>query len=194
MPLLLADDALPSRPQRVLVAGATGAGKTTLTRRIGARLDLRVVELDALFHGPGWVPRPSFEDDVRAFVAGPRWVAEWQYRAVRALLADRAELLVWLDLPRPLVLRQVVRRTVVRRLRRVELWNGNLEPPLRTLLTDQEHVVRWAWTTHAASAARVEALHRERPDLVVVRLRSRREVERWVGGPLRAAAGRPAAS
>ncbi len=153
-----------------------------------------MVEVDALFHGPGWVPRPSFEADVRELAASARWVTEWQYAAVRALLADRADLLVWLDLPRALVLRQVLRRTVVRRLRRTQLWNGNVEPPLRTLLTDPEHIVRWAWTTHAASAARVEALHRERPGLVVVRLRSRREVERWCGGPLREVAGRPSPS
>lgn len=191
MPLLRAADAVPCRPQRVLVAGSSGAGKTTLARRIGARLDLPIVEIDALFHGPQWVPRPSFEADVQAFAASPRWVTEWQYSPVRALLAERADLVVWLDLSRGLVLRQVLWRTVVRRLRRTTLWNGNREPPLRTLLTDRQHVVRWAWTTHRSSAARVEALHRDRPDLIVVRLRSRRDVERWADGPLGGVADRP---
>ena len=82
-------------------------------------------------------------------------MTEWQYGSVRAVLAERAELLVWLDLPRALVMRQVVVRTVVRRRRRQELWNGNTEGPIREFFTDREHVVRYAWTTrHDAKARR----------------------------------------
>jgi adenylate kinase family enzyme len=182
--LLGPDDALPVPARRVLVAGSSGAGKTTLAAVVGAALGLPHVELDALFHGPGWVPRPSFRSDVERFAATDQWVTEWQYDAARDLLASRADLLVWLDLPRRLVVRQIVRRTVVRRLRGQELWNGNLEPPLRTVFTDPEHVVRWAWATHGSTAPRVRALHERRPELVVVRLRSRREVDRWRRGPL----------
>ena len=178
------DDELDGRPQRVLVAGGSGSGKTTLAVAVGRVLDLPHVEVDALFHGPGWVPRPTFVADVERLVAAERWVTEWQYAAVRDLLADRADLLVWLDLPRARVLRQVVRRTVVRRLRRQELWNGNREAPLRTFVTDPEHVVRWAWATHGDTAPRVQALRERRPELPVVRLRSRREVERWSSGAL----------
>jgi adenylate kinase family enzyme len=178
--ILRAGDVLPSLPCRVLVAGTSGSGKTTVAGRVAAVLGLPHIEIDALFHGPGWTPRPSFEADVRQFAAGPGWVTEWQYAPVRDLLADRADLLVWLDLPRGVVMRQVVRRTVVRRLRRQELWNGNLEPPFRTIFTDREHIVRWAWATHHLNAERVTALARRRPELPIVRLRSRAEVATWL--------------
>ena len=187
--MLRAEDRLPARPQRVLVAGATGAGKTTLAAAVARALGVPHVEIDALFHGPGWTPRPEFAADVRAFAAEPAWVTEWQYGVVRPLLLERADLLVWLDLPRGRVLRQVTRRTLHRRLRRTVLWNGNLEPPLRTFLTDPEHIVRWGWTQHPAARRRVQVLQAQRPELTVVRLRSRREVRRWTAGPLRAAAG-----
>lgn len=185
MPLLCATDRLTERPQRVLVAGASGAGKTTLARVIASVLDLPHVELDGLFHGPGWVPRPSFDSEVRTFTSAPAWVAEWQYRSARPLLAARADLVVWLDLPRALVMRQVLRRTVVRRLRREVLWNDNVEPPMWRMLVDPEHVVRWAWTTYPLVAPRVVELQRRRPDLAVVRLSDGDEVRTWVGGPLR---------
>lgn len=188
MPLLGPDDPLPHRPRRVLVAGTSGSGKTTLARAVATALELPHVEIDALFHGPGWTRRPSFEADVRRFGAEPGWVTEWQYSAVRALLAERADLLVWLDLPRSVVLRQVVRRTLVRRLRREQLWNGNVESPLRTILTDRDHIVRWAWRTHAGTGPRVTDLRDRHPDLVVVRLRTRAEVSRWSSGPLRRSA------
>ena len=180
VPLLGPDDPLPVRPRRVLVAGSSGSGKTTVAVRLAEVLGVPRFELDALFHGPGWVPRPTFEAEVRALAAGPSWVTEWQYAAVRAPLAARADLLVWLDLPRHRVMRQVAARTLRRRLRRTELWNGNREPPLRTILTDPEHIVRWAWNTHHRTGERVAGLRAERPELPIVRLRGRREVDDWL--------------
>ena len=59
--MLSADDPLPHRPERVLVAGVTGSGKTTLARRLGELWGLRHVEIDALFHQPGWRERPHEE-------------------------------------------------------------------------------------------------------------------------------------
>lgn len=185
MPLLGAGDPLPSRPQRVLVAGTSGAGKTTLARAVADVLGCPHVELDALHHGPGWTKRPEFEDDVRRLVAGPTWACEWQYAAVRDLLLSRADCLIWLDLPRSVVMTRVVRRTVNRRIRRTQLWNGNVEPPFRTFLTDSDHIVRWAWRTHPRTGERVLAALSTRPELQVVRLRSRAEVTRWVAGRLR---------
>ncbi|WP_321575525.1 P-loop NTPase family protein [Oerskovia douganii] len=167
-------------PRRVLVAGVSGAGKSTLAQRLAARLDLPYTELDALFHGPGWVPRATFLEDVRDVVGQEAFVVEWQYRAVRPLLLDEADLLVWLDLPTATVMRQVIGRTVRRAVRREVLWNGNVEPPLRTLLTDRDHIVRWAWwTRHSLRDLPTTVALQDRP-VVLVRLRSRRQVETWV--------------
>jgi adenylate kinase family enzyme len=191
MPLLDAVAPLPARPRRILVAGTSGAGKTTLARRVAALLDLPHIEIDALFHGPRWTPRDTFQSEVHRFSAGSCWVTEWQYSQVRAILAQRADLLVWLDLPRALVMRQVIRRTVRRRLNRQVLWNGNCEPPLWTLLTDREHIIRWAWATHHKTAARVAALLEDHPDLVVVmpdQPQRCRALACWPSSPLRAQA------
>jgi adenylate kinase family enzyme len=177
--MLGADDPLPRRPHRVIVAGTSGAGKTTLASRIGRELGLPWTELDSLFHGPNWVPRETFQADAERIIAEPEWVSEWQYRPIRALLADRADLLVWLDLPHRTVMRQVIVRTVRRRLRGEVLWNGNTEGPLYTFFTDRDHIIRWAWTQHNRTAEKVLALHARRPELPIVRLRSRAEAERW---------------
>jgi adenylate kinase family enzyme len=177
---LTADDPLPHRPRRVLVTGCSGSGKTTLAAAPAARLGIPHQELDALFHGPGWVPRPTFVAEVTALAATESWVVEWQYDQVRSLLLARADLLVWLDLSRTRVFAQLLSRTVVRRVRRVELWNGNHEPPLHTIFTDPEHVVRWAWGSYARIGPRVQDVL-SRPDHPsVVRLRSRREIRRWL--------------
>ncbi|TRW43906.1 AAA family ATPase [Georgenia yuyongxinii] len=182
-------DPLPCRPRRVLVAGVSGAGKTTLARRIGRALAVPHVEIDALFHGPAWTPRPEFLADVERLTATDGWVTEWLYDAARPLLLARADLMVWLDLPAAQTMAQVVTRTVRRRVRGEALWNGNREGPLVTVLRDPEHVVRWAWTTRhrlrdlpaTVGAARATA---GLPDLPVVRLGSHRAADRWRAGPL----------
>lgn len=180
----------------MLVAGASGAGKTTLVKALARRFGLRRIELDALHHGPQWTPRPEFTADVTRLTAGPNWVTEWQYNQVRQLLLDRADTLVWLDHSRPLVMRRVVVRTLRRWARREELWNGNREPPLRTVFTDPEHIIRWAWHGHARTAQRLSDLlageHGTR--LTVVRLRGQRQVDAWLSGPVRAAAVAPGLS
>lgn len=177
--LLTWSDPLPHRPMRVLVAGSAGSGKTTMCALLARAWGLHQVELDALHHGPGWQPRPEFEADVHAFVGRPRWVTEMQYSSrIGTLLIDHADLIVWLDHPRLLVMRQVVVRTVRRRLRDEELWNGNKETPLRTVFTDRDHIIRWAWQTHRRTRQKVLDLVAER-DTPVVRLRGTRQRTAW---------------
>jgi adenylate kinase family enzyme len=179
--LLGPEDPLPATPSRIVVAGGSGSGKSTLARVLSERLALSYTEMDSLYHGPGWTERESFLDDVRAVTAAERWVVEWQYDAARPLLLERSDLMVWLDLPRSVTTGRVVRRTLRRRFRREVLWNGNREGALWRVLTDRDHIIRWAWTSHPRAAERVVVVTRTRPDLPVVRLRSASEVARWVG-------------
>ena len=90
------------------------------------------MEIDSLYHGAGWTPRANFVAEVEAFSDGPEWVIEWQYRAVRRLLVERADTLVWLDYSSWLQMTRLVGRTMRRRLARQELWNGNYETSSRT--------------------------------------------------------------
>ncbi|RMB78844.1 AAA family ATPase [Rhodococcus sp. SBT000017] len=177
------DAALPHRPARIVVAGTSGSGKTTLAARIGSLLDIEHVEIDSLFHGPNWTPRPTFESDVDEFLVRPSWVTEWQYGVVRDRLAD-ADLLLWLDLPRRTVMRQVITRTLRRMLGRHELWNGNIEPPLHRIFFDREYIVRWAWSTYRLTTERVQRLSVRRPELPIVRFRSHRDVDAWIAHQL----------
>ena len=89
---------LSHSPRRLLVAGNSGAGKTTLAKRIAADMGEATshIEIDALYHGPNWQPRHSFVDDVEAFSQRATWVTEWSYTAILGpLLTDRADLVVW---------------------------------------------------------------------------------------------------
>jgi hypothetical protein len=79
-----------------VVAGVSGVGKTSLARRIADIIGAPHTEIDALYHGAGWVPREEFLDDVHALIAEESWTTEWQYATARPLLAARADVMVWL--------------------------------------------------------------------------------------------------
>ena len=178
------------RPRRILVAGVSGSGKTTFARRVADITGSPHTEIDALFHGPGWVPRPEFSDDVQALVLRDVWTTEWQYNSVRPLLAEYADLLVWLDLPFwRVTFPRLVRRTLHRRRHRTELWSGNVEPPLWTIATDSEHIIWWGVRTRGKYTRLVPALEAGTRHLTVVRITSSTEAERWLAGPLQQRCG-----
>ncbi len=84
--------------RRIAVHGPSGSGKSTVARQTGAALGLPVVELDALYHQPNWVPTP--EDEFRAKVANvldnhtSGWVCDGNYGMVRDLVLARADAVV----------------------------------------------------------------------------------------------------
>ncbi|WP_298210058.1 hypothetical protein [Ferrimicrobium sp.] len=178
MPLLTTLDQLDPAYDRVLVAGVSGSGKTTMCSKLGARLGLVHIELDSLFHGPNWSVRTTFEAEVDEFISQDRWVLEWQYDQVRQRLAARADLLVWLDYPLVVVMKRVIWRTVRRGVTHEPLWNGNVEPPLWTIMTNREHIIRWAWQTRASYPGRIRQLLTDHPDLSVLRITDPRDTER----------------
>lgn len=181
-------DPLPAAPHRILVAGVTGAGKSTLARHIAAEIGAPYTELDSLFHGTNWTKRPEFEGDVAALAAQDTWVTEYQYDSARPILLPRADVYVWLDHPYwTRTFLQVVWRTITRRLRKQELWNGNFESPLHTFFTDRDHIVRWSVRTRHLPKELTEAVIHVRPELTVVRLRGRRQVKHWLRDSLRPA-------
>jgi adenylate kinase family enzyme len=122
---------------RIAITGPSGSGKTTLAAELARRLGLRHVEIDALHHGPNWESCGAdvLRERVAAATQGDGWVTDSTYHSMLGtLVVDRADLLVWLDLPITTVLWRLLRRTHVRNRDRTELWNGNVEPGWRESL------------------------------------------------------------
>ncbi len=133
---------------RIAVIGSTGSGKTTLGKALAEQLALPFIELDALHWDPGWTPLTQtdpaeFIRRVDAATSAAAWVSDGNYKLVRHLVWGRATHLVWLDYGRPVIMAQIIRRTLLRSLRGTELWSGNRER-WRNLL-NADHPVWWAW-------------------------------------------------
>jgi adenylate kinase family enzyme len=166
---------------RVLVGGISGVGKTTFARALAGRSGLPYHEMDALFHGPGWVPRESFITDVAQIASQDQWVFDSHgYTEVKDLVWSRADTLVWLDYSRPVVMSRVLRRSTARALGRAPIFNGNVEHFKDW--ADPTHPVQWAWTqfTRRRSELTARTAEEQWSHLHVVRLRSPRAAARWL--------------
>lgn len=173
-----------SQKIRVAVVGTSGAGKTTLGRAIANARGIPFVELDAINWQAGWKDLNSSDPEefrcrAAAALAGDAWVSDGNYDgALGGLVRGRATHLIWLDYDRPVVMRRVIWRSLLRVLDRTELWpgTGNRER-FAQWFTDKDHPVRWAWRTHAGRRQRYEAMlaRPENAHLKVLRLRHPRE-------------------
>jgi adenylate kinase family enzyme len=169
-------------PPKIAVIGTSGSGKTTVARELARRLGLPHVELDALFHGPGWAETPAdeFRRRVAAATDGSGWVVDGNYDSkLGDLVLARADTVVWLDVPLRVALSRVTRRTIGRIRTGEELWNGNRES-WRGGFIGWESMFVWTIRSHLRQRRLRPARLARHPHLEVVRLRSAREVESYV--------------
>jgi adenylate kinase family enzyme len=168
--------------RRINVKGTSGTGKTTFSRALAERLALPYVELDALFHGPGW-SQPvdeEFQARVRAAMdAAPGgWVIDGNYEgSLGATVVGEADTIVWLDLPLHVALRRLFARTSRRIRDDVELWNGNRET-WRNALLGWNSLFVWTVRSHFPRRRRWARHYADDPRLV--RLGSTAEAARWL--------------
>jgi adenylate kinase family enzyme len=142
------------------------------------------IELDALFHQENWQPLPEdeFRQTVFQRLQGEAWVVEGSYSAVRPLILARADTVIWLDLSRAEVMRQLIPRTLMRVICRTRLWNGNRERWQNLFRLSREHsILAWAWQRHAVYRKRYRDEMCNAPDDVrYLRLDSREAVDAFL--------------
>jgi adenylate kinase family enzyme len=164
---------------RLAVIGPSGSGKTWVSTRLASQLGLRHVEIDALYHGPNWqqCTLDELRERVADATAGDGWVSDGTYhQLIGEVVLERAQAIVWLDLPMRLIMWRLIRRTYVRKKNDVELWHGNREGPWRESL----RYLMWPAFKRAFENRRnLPTLFARHSHLEVHRLRSDREVRQF---------------
>lgn len=91
--------------RRVVIIGNSGSGKSYLARKLGALSQVAVVHLDAIFWVPGGFsekrPAEIVEREIEERKKGAAWIVEGVFGELAARFLDRADLLIWLDMPWP---------------------------------------------------------------------------------------------
>jgi adenylate kinase family enzyme len=165
--------------RRVLVIGSGGAGKSTFARRLGARLGLPVIHLDANYWNPGWVetPKDEWRRKVERLVEGNAWVMDGNYSGTLDVRLAACDTVVFLDLPRAVCVWRVLKRGLkYRNGSRPDMAEGCREKfNLEFLL--------WIWDYPKRTRPKIiELLESHSEDKRIVRLHSDADVERFFGG------------
>ena len=165
--------------QRIVILGNAGSGKSTLARDLGRRLNLSVVHLDRLFWEPNWVEADNevFRARVRQAIASDRWVCEGNYaRRTFDLRLPRADLIIWLDIPRTTCLRRVLMRSLLDRPR-ADKPAGCKEKLDREFL----NFLSFCWNYNRVSRPGIEAARMNiGPQIPVIHLRNAQEVDEFL--------------
>ena len=87
--------------RRVIVTGLAGAGKSTLSIALAAKTGLPLIHLDLAFWKPGWTAptEDEWRQKQREVLAGDAWIADGNYHETLDLRLERADTVLFLDLP-----------------------------------------------------------------------------------------------
>ena len=172
--------------QRILVWGNSCSGKSTLTKQLGQQLGYPVVELDALNWLPNWVGLNATDPEelkrrMREATAGDQWIADGSYtNESRQAFWPRLDTVIWLDLPRTLLLKRCWVRSWRRWRDQELLWGTNRESFFTHLQVwrGEESLFWWIYTQHHRKRADAEKFLTDGTwrDVELIRLTSEQEV------------------
>ncbi|MEU0060986.1 hypothetical protein [Streptomyces sp. NPDC006334] len=171
-------------PDRIVVLGSPGSGKSTFSHALAAGTGLPLIHLDDLYWRPGWrrPTAPEWERTLERLTAGPYWIIDGNFADTVRQRVERADTVILLDRHPWLCAAALVRRSL--RLRRDALLGRRPRDYVPVgLAADDPPVRSLTALVRKAAGFRGRELHRMRPALAacsapVLRCRSRRSAAR----------------
>ncbi|WML31444.1 topology modulation protein [Neobacillus sp. OS1-32] len=98
---------------RIMVIGISpGTGKSTFARKLGQYLHINVYHLDVFYWKPNWIEASleEFSNTQQNLVNQCQWIIEGNYSSTFEIRAERADTIIYLELPLRVCLYRVVKR------------------------------------------------------------------------------------
>ncbi|MBX2853083.1 MAG: (d)CMP kinase [Phycisphaeraceae bacterium] len=145
--------------QRVAVIGCSGSGKSTLAESIAEAKGLSYIQSDALYWMAGWVqrPEPEFLQLLEEHVSVESWALDGNIGGREQVVLPRADTVIWLDFPRSVVMRRLLRRTVRRAWTKEPIFHDNAES-WRMSFASKDSILLYAWRSHGRIRQQYETL------------------------------------
>lgn len=162
--------------ERIIIIGCGGAGKSTLARQLGAKLNLPVIHLDKLFWKPGWVEMPKDEFDalLRQEMAKEQWIMDGNFNRTLPERIGRCDTVIYLDFSRFACLMGV--------LKRVLTTYGTVRPDMGEGCPERIdfEFLKWVWNFNNNKREKNYRLLNEAEGKETIVLKNRRMVKKFL--------------
>lgn len=103
--------------KKICIIGSPGSGKSTLAKELGDLLRIEVIHLDQLFWQPGWksVSTEELAALQEMHLQKDNWIIDGSYSSVWQSRFEKADTIIFLDIPRRICLYRVFKRYVLNR-------------------------------------------------------------------------------
>ncbi|MFD2042851.1 DNA topology modulation protein [Ornithinibacillus salinisoli] len=100
--------------QKIAIIGSGGAGKSTLSRTLGAILDIPVYHLDAIFWQPGWKPlgREALINKHQEIFTQDTWIIDGNFGSTMDLRLQEADTVIFLHYKTIRCLYRIIKRRI----------------------------------------------------------------------------------
>ncbi len=162
--------------ERIVIIGCGGAGKSTLARQLGEKLDIPVVHLDKLFWHPGWVQASPEEFDGRLAreLEKSRWIMDGNFDRTMLQRIARCDTIIYLDFSRFACLWGVAKRILT--------TYGTVRPDMGEGCPERFDLdfLKWVWNFNRNKREKNYRLLNEIEGVETIVLKSRRMVKRFL--------------
>lgn len=162
--------------ERIVIIGCGGAGKSTLARQLGEKLDIPVVHLDKLFWRPGWVQvsREEFDKLHRDAIAQDRWIIDGNFDRTMEERIQRSDTVIYLDFSRIACLMGVCKRVLT--------TYGKVRPDMGEGCPERIdwEFLKWVWDFNKNKREKNYRLLNEAEGKETIVLKNRRAVKKFL--------------
>ena len=158
--------------ERIIIIGCGGAGKSTLARQLGEKLNLPVVHLDKLFWRPGWehISREEFDRLHREALVKDKWIIDGNYDRTMAERVKYCDTIIYLDFSRAACLLGVAKRILT--------TYGTVRPDMGEGCPERfdREFLKWIWNFNKNNREKTYCLLNEAEGKETIVLKKRRAV------------------
>lgn len=97
---------------KIMIIGSGRAGKSTLARKLGEKLNIEVFHLDSLLWRPNWemVSRQEQREIQNDLIKKEQWIIDGNYGGTMDVRLEAADTIIFMDFPRVICLYRAVKR------------------------------------------------------------------------------------
>ncbi len=162
--------------ERIILIGCGGAGKSTLARQMGEKLNIPVIHLDSIFWLPGWVEmeQEAFDARLREELAKDRWIMDGNFNRTMPERIARCDTIIYLDFSRWTCLMGV--------LKRVLTSYGKVRPDMGAGCPERIDLdfLKWVWNFNKNKREKYYRMLNEAEGKQTIVLKNRRMVRRFL--------------